>query len=79
MAMRLWVVVVEEPRRAVIDRVLLYAAEEGEEAEALARAFYRADRKTPEQYRFSAQPITEISGPGGAQFRIVLQPLDPSS
>ncbi|MCC7368794.1 MAG: hypothetical protein IT306_10250 [Chloroflexi bacterium] len=64
--MRLWVVIVP-PRRAVIDRVLLFAAAEAEQAEALAGAFYRGNRTTPERYRFSARPITEIGGPAEAR------------
>lgn len=67
-------VVVEDPQRQVIDRVLLYASETTAEAEEPARAFL-ADRKPPLRYRFAAQPISEVSGPGGAQYRVVLRRL----
>src|SRR5690606_33979855 len=55
--MYLFAVVVEDPRQVVIDRVLLYAAEQPVQAEAVARDFYLADGKSPLRYRFSAQPV----------------------
>ena len=41
----------------------------------MAGAFYLVDREPPLLYRFAAQPITEISGPGGVVYRIVLRRL----
>lgn len=74
-ALEFFAVVVEDPQRQAIDRVLLYAAETTAEAEELARAFSLADGKPPLRYRFSAQSITEVSGPGGARSRVVLRRL----
>lgn len=73
--MRLFVVVIEDIRRAVTDRVLLYAATRPEEAEQMARDFYRSDGRSLRRYRFSPQPITEVSSPEGTLYRIVLHPL----
>ncbi len=74
-ALGFFAVVVEDPQRQAIDRVLLYAAGTTAAAEELARAFSLADGKPPLRYRFSAQPISEVSGPGGAQYRVVLRRL----
>lgn len=71
----LWTVVVEDPRSGALDRVLLYGAEEQTEAEALARGMYRATGQTPQDYRFLPQPLTSVSGPDGAVYRIVLRRL----
>lgn len=71
--MQLFAVVIEELRRAGIDRVLLYAADQPPEAEGMARDFYLADGKSPLRYRFWAQPVTEVCGPGGALYRVVLR------
>lgn len=71
----LWTVVVEDPRSGALEDVLLYGAEEPAEAEALARGMYRATARAPQDYRFSPQPITEVSGPQGAVYRIVLRRL----
>ena len=77
--MDLFAVVIEELRRATLDKVMLYAAEKPEDAEALARAFYLADGKVPGNYRFSAQRMTDISGSGHTRYRVVLQPLPPAA
>ena len=71
-ALRLFTVVVEDERTGAVDRVLLYAAGSMTEAEGLARAFYRVDDASPGR-RFAAQPITEVSGPGGVVYGIVLR------
>lgn len=72
-AVRLFAVVVEDRRAHTIDRVLLYAAATMADAAEMARAFYLADGQ-PLSLRFAAQPITEVSGPGGAVYRVVLEP-----
>ena len=46
-----------------------------DEAAEMARAFFRVDEQLPLPYRFAAQPITEVSGPGGAVYRIALRRL----
>lgn len=73
--MKLFAVVIEDLRRRVTDRVLLYAAEQPDEAEAMARRFFVPDGKSSRRYRFSAQPITEVSGPGDVTYRIILRRL----
>ena len=72
-AVRLFAVVVEGRRAQTIDRVLLYAAATMAEAAEMARAFYLADGQPTLSLRFAAQPITEVSGPAGAIYRIVLE------
>ena len=72
-ALRLFTVVVEDERTGAVDRVLLYAAPTMAEAEQMARAFYRVDDDASPGRRFAAQPITEVSGPGAAVYRIVLR------
>jgi hypothetical protein len=74
-ALGFFAVVVEDPQRQAIDRVLLYAAGTTAEAEEMALAFSLADGKPPLRYRFSAQPITEVSGPGDVQYHVVLRRL----
>lgn len=76
--MDLYAVVVEDHRKAMIENVLLYAAKKPEDAEAMARAFYRAGKRSVGNLRFSAQRVTEISGPGATLYRVVLQPLPPA-
>ena len=73
--LRLFAVVVEDERIGALDRVLLEAARTMDEAAELARAFYLVDRPEPLPYRFAAQPITEVSGPGGVVYRIVLRAM----
>ncbi|HVC32537.1 MAG TPA: hypothetical protein VNL16_03400 [Chloroflexota bacterium] len=77
--MDLFAVVIEDLRRATLEQVMLYAAEKPEDAEALARAFYLTDGKPPGNYRFSAQRMTDISGPDDSRYRVVLHPLPPSA
>lgn len=77
--MDLYAVVVEDRRKAMIENVLLYAAQKPEDAEAMARAFYHAGKKPVGHLRFSAQRVTEISGPGATLYRVVLQPLLPAT
>jgi hypothetical protein len=72
-ALRLFAVVVEDERTGALDRVLLEAARTMEGASEMARAFYLVDRPAPLPYAFAAQPIAEVSGPGGAVYRIVLR------
>ncbi len=55
--------------------MLLYGAEKPAETEALARGLYRATGRAPQDYRFLPQPITEVSAPQGAIYRIVLRRL----
>ncbi|GEM_PF-6259603 len=74
-ALGFFAVVVEDPQRRAIDRVLLYAAETTTEAEEMARASYLADGKPPLRYRFSARPISEVSRPGDAPDRVILRRL----
>jgi hypothetical protein len=52
---------------------LLNAARTIAEAQEMARAFYLVDEQPPLRYRFAAQPGTEVSGPGGVPYRIVLR------
>lgn len=75
--MLLWAVVIEDLRQARLERVVLLAAERSENAEAMARALFRSEGKPPELYQFSAQPFTEVSGPGGTHYRITLHWLRP--
>jgi hypothetical protein len=77
--LRLFAVVVEDPRTDVLDRVLLCAARTSEDAAGMARAFYLVGQKRPARYSFYPQPITEVSGPGGAVYRIVLRLLRAAS
>jgi hypothetical protein len=78
-ALRLFAVVVEDERTGALDRVLLEAARTMDEAAGLARAFCLVDRTPPLPYRFAAQPIGEVSGAGGAVYRIVLRRLSGGS
>ena len=71
----LWTVAVEDSQSGALDRVLLYGAVEQAEAEALVRGLYRAMRCASGRYRFWPQPITEVSGPDGAVYRIALRRL----
>ncbi|HVA85590.1 MAG TPA: hypothetical protein VNF73_04620 [Candidatus Saccharimonadales bacterium] len=75
--MLLWAVVIQDLRQARLERVVLLAAERSEDAEAMARALFQAEGKPPELYQFSAQPFTEVSGPGSTQYRITLHRLRP--
>jgi len=69
----LWTVVIEDPRTDGLDRVLLYAAPQPEDAETLARRAYEVLGHPPQNYRFWPQPISEVSGPDDAIYRIVLR------
>jgi hypothetical protein len=71
--LRLFAVVVDNERTGVLDRVLLEAARTMDEAAELAQACYLVDWTPPLPYRFAAQPIGEVSGPGGVVYRIVLR------
>jgi hypothetical protein len=64
---------VEDEHTGAVDRVLLEAARTMAEAAEMARAFYLVGRAPPLPYRFAAQPITEVSGRGGAVHRLVLR------
>lgn len=71
-AVRLFAVVDEDRRTQTVARVLLYAATTMGEAAEMARAFYLADGQPTLSRRFAAQPISLVSGPGGALYRVVL-------
>lgn len=73
--MRLWAVVIEDPRRDAIDRVLLYAADKPEDAKAMARDLYLAEARPPLRYRFWAQPVEEVQGTMGSRYKVVLRRL----
>jgi hypothetical protein len=75
--MLLWAVVVERQRRARVDRIIFLAAERPEDAEGMARALYRSEGKIPERFRFLAQPVVEVPGPGGTVYQVRLHPLPP--
>lgn len=71
--MLLWTVIVEEIVLARIDRVLVVAAENAEDAEELARLRYQSDGKSPERFSFFAQPVPAVPGPNGTLYRIHLR------
>ena len=73
--LQLWIVMIEDVERRVLDRVMLYAAERPAEAAAMARRFYLADGKSPRRYHFTPQRITEVFSPDGTSYRVVLQPI----
>lgn len=73
--MQLWVVMIQDTCETTVDRVLLYAAEERGEAEAMARDFYRAEKRPIARYRFWGQPIKEVTGPHSTLYGIGLHPL----
>lgn len=72
---RLWIVMIEDIERRVLDRVMLYAATRPAEAAAMARRFYLADGKSPRHYHFTPQRITEVFSPDGTVYQVVLQPI----
>lgn len=75
--MDLYVVMIEDLRHGMLEQVMLYAAAQPEDAEALAQAFYVADGKVPGNYRFSAQRVSDVSGPGATRYRVILDPFAP--
>ena len=72
---QLWIVMVEDSERRVLDRVMLYAAERPTDAAAMARRFYVADGKSPRRYHFTPQRIAEVYAPDGTAYRVVLDPV----
>lgn len=71
--MELWVVVIEDLRRAALDRVMFYAARRAEDAEEMARQFFRADGQRPEEYTFAAQRVVDVTGVDGRRYEVRLR------
>jgi hypothetical protein len=73
--MLLWDVLIEDPSRGTLDRVLLVAADKPEDAEAIVRAHYSTGGRDMSAFQLSAQPVTEVSGPAGSLYRVSLRRL----